>query len=379
MLDLERIRRALLVVALAISVGGSIAAALGPALQGGDRLWPTVWLLWGAVGYLILLKRPGNGVGRAALAVGLSWGVSFGMLALSAAFPNVSLAIWAELINIVFGVFPWLAIIWLLLMFPGGILAGPGERVVARVLFVTGAVVIAGFAVHPVPMESTGRPSPLAIPALREVTDIITHDNTFFVVVGLVLVTLILLILRWRRSQGVERLQYRWLAVGTVTFLLSISLVNLGGGNSPIEYVWFLGGMAIPLSIGVAILRYRLFEIDRLISRSVTYVIVVGVLAAVFTVIVTLAGTILQTDNDLGIAASTLAVAGLFNPLRRQVRTWVDRRFDRSRYDAERVLASFIGSLQDEVDPDRLMSRWLAVVRDTLQPTSTGVWVKPAD
>lgn len=369
-------RRALLTLALVVSVGGIIAAVVSPALEGGDRLWPTVWLLWGVVGYLILLKRPGNGVGIAALTVGVSWGISFGLLALASAYPNAPFAVWAELIDLVNGVAAWFGIVWLLLVFPSGTLAGRSERIVGVLLVVVGIVLAAAFAVHPVPMEYTGEPSPVAIPALRGVTTFLTSDDSFFFVVGLVLATLLLLVIRWRRSQGAERLQYRWLAVGTLAFLLSISIGQFASDDGPGELIWFLGGSAIPVSIGIAILRYRLYEIDRLISRTVSYVIVVGVLALVFAGIVTLAGSLLQTASDLTVAASTLAVAALFNPLRKRVQIGVDRRFNRSRFDAQRVMDEFSNSLRRDIDHDHLLDGWVGVVSETMQPASAGVWVR---
>jgi hypothetical protein len=335
-------------------------------------------LLWGVVGYLILMRRPGNGVGTAALTVGVSWGIGFGMLALSAAYPTSALAVWAELINVLLGVMPWLAVIWLLLVFPSGVLAGRWERVVGVAVIVFGLVLTLAFAVHPGPMDQSGLPSPLAIPTLAGVTTVVTSDASFSVMVGLVVATLLLLVLRWRRSDGMERLQYRWLAVGGLGFVISVTIGQLAEENSAGELIWFLGGAAIPISIGVAILRYRLYEIDRLISRTVSYVVVVGVLAAVFAGVVTLASSVLQTESDLAIAASTLAAAALFNPLRRRVQAGVDRRFNRSRYDAERVVDGFSSGLRDEVDPERVVDGWISVVNETMRPTSSGVWVRRA-
>jgi hypothetical protein len=372
----SKVRRALLLLALVVSTVGIFTAVFGPGLDGADRLWPTVWLLWGVVGYLILIKRPGNGVGTAALIVGLSWGIGFGMGTLSAAYPGASAAAWAELINVVLGVIPWLAIVWLLLVFPSGTLLGRWERIVGRILIAVGSILTVGFAIHPAPMEFSGLPSPLAVAALGDVTTVLTGDETFMVLVGLVFVTLLLLVLRWRRSEGVERLQYRWLAVGALGFLISISIGQFVPEDSAGELVWFIGGAAIPVSIGIAVLRYRLYEIDRLISRTVSYVIVVGALAAVFAGVVTLASSLLETESDLAIAASTLAVAALFNPLRRRVQTTVDHRFNRSRYDAERVMDAFSGNLRDEVDPDRVVDGWVTVVNETMRPASSGVWVR---
>jgi hypothetical protein len=164
--------------------------------------------------------------------------------------------------------------------------------------------------------------------------------------------------------------------LGGSVFVLVSFLGQVVPEDTPYDMLWFLGVGAIPISIGVAVVRYRLYEIDRLISRTVSYVVVVGVLAAVFAGIVTLASSLLQTDSDLAIAASTLAVAALFNPLRRRVQAVVDRRFNRSRYDAERVMDGFSGSLRDEVDPDRVLHGWVSVVNETMNPAGSAVWVR---
>jgi hypothetical protein len=370
-------RKVWLTLALVVATGGILAGALGPALEeSGDQLWPLVWLSWAVVGFLILLKRPGNGVGIAALAVGTSWGISFGAMTLTAAFPSTALAPWLELLNVLLGVIPWLAIVWLLLVFPTGELAGLSERIVAVALVTFGLVVLFGFAVDLAPMEYTGVPSPLAIPALADLSGAITNDNSFWLVIGLVFVTLVLLLLRWRRSQGVERLQYRWLAIGTLGFMISTTLGQLVEEDSIGEYVWFVGGAAIPVAIGIAVLRYRLYEIDRLISRTVSYLLVVGVLAAVFFGVVTATSTLLDTSDDLVIAASTLAAAALFNPVRKRVQGWVDRRFNRSRYNAQLVVDQFAGSLRDQVDTEEVVDGWVGVVAETMQPVSAGVWVR---
>ena len=134
--------------------------------------------------------------------------------------------------------------------------------------------------------------------------------------------------------------------------------------------------IGVPVSIAVAITRFRLFEIDRLVSRTVSYLLVVGLLAAVFVGAVTASSSLLDTDSDLAIAASTLAVAALFNPLRRRVQIWVDRRFNRSRYDAQKIMDGFSSSLRDQVDPVRVIEGWVGVVSATMQPAAAGVWVR---
>ena len=123
-------------------------------------------------------------------------------------------------------------------------------------------------------------------------------------------------------------------------------------------------------------LRYRLYEIDRILSRTVSYTLLVALLAGVFFGAVTLLTSFLSDESDLVTAGATLLVAGLFTPVRRRVQTWVDRRFNRSRFDAQRVIDSFAGSLRDQVDSDQVVDGWVGVVKETMQPKSVSVWVR---
>jgi hypothetical protein len=225
------------------------------------------------------------------------------------------------------------------------------------------------------PLSDTGLTSPLGV-VDSPLVSTITQDAGFFFVIGLALLAVISLVRRFRRSSGVERLQYRWLMLGGSVYVLVSFMGQLIPEDTSYDLLWFLGVGAIPISIGVAVVRYRLYEIDRLISRTVSYLIVVGVLAAVFAGIVTLTSSLLQTQSDLAVAASTLAVAALFNPLRRRVQGWVDHRFNRTKFDAEQVVAKFTGSLRDEVNPDRVVGGWVSVIEETMSPASAGVWVR---
>jgi len=136
----------------------------------------------------------------------------------------------------------------------------------------------------------------------------------------------------------------------------------------------------IPVAIGIAILRYRLFDIDRLISRTLVYGLLTALLAGVYTTGVFVAGRLLDPArgrSELAVAASTLAVAALFQPLRRRIQRLVDRRFNRSRYDAVRTVAAFSSRLREEIDLDSLSAELLAVVDQTMQPTEASLWFRP--
>ena len=139
-------RRVLLSLALIVATGGILLGVLGSGLEGGDRLWPIAWVLWAPVGYLILVRRPGNGVGSAALIIGLAWGVGFALLTVSATLPAGPVAAWAELGNILLGVLPWIAIVWLVLVYPSGGYAGRAERITGRLLIGFGLIASIAFA-----------------------------------------------------------------------------------------------------------------------------------------------------------------------------------------------------------------------------------------
>ncbi len=182
---------------------------------------------------------------------------------------------------------------------------------------------------------------------------------------------------RWRRSIGVERQQLKGFLFAMAVFAVG-SYAEFGGFQySIVANVLFpLGLLLIPTALIIAVLRYRLYEIDRIISRTVGYVLVVGLLGVVYAVVAVWLPSRLTGDSPVFVAGATLAVAALFNPLRRRVLRWVDRRFYRSRYDAERVVEEFSGRLRRETDVDRLTEDWVEVVTDTMQPSAIGVWVR---
>jgi hypothetical protein len=371
-------RRALLIAAVVFSTLGVVAGAIWAGLEGGDRLWPVTWIVWAPIGALILWKRPGNGVGIAMLGIGVAWGIGFLCLVFAFSTAPLQVRVWAELMNVLFGVFPWLGIIWMLLIFPSGHLEGRLERYTAIALAVLCAIAVFSFLFSLEPMEATGLPSPLAIDWLSEVT-------SWFVTAGFVSVLIVTLVAivsmtrRWRRSSGVERHQYRWLLLGAAIFLVILSMGNVLPEDNEAMYLWVAGGMAIPVSVGIAVTRYRLFEIDRLLSRTVAYTLIVGLLAALFALVVVgmpnwIPGV---DDSPLLVAAATLGVAALFNPVRRRVQLAVDRRFNRSRYDAERVMDEFVGRLREQLDAGGIADGWTRVVSETMQPTSVGIWFRP--
>ncbi len=202
----------------------------------------------------------------------------------------------------------------------------------------------------------------------------ILQDAFFPLLVACWLESLAGQVLSYRRSSGERRQQLKWLMAGSAVAGagIGIPLLLLGGAGGPFVLAGFF---ALPLSIGVAVLRYRLFDIDRIISRTLAYAIVTGLLVGVYAGIVLLATRVVSITAPVAVAASTLAAAALFNPLRRRVQPVVDRRFNRARYDANRTVTAFAARLQDTVDLDSVRDDLAGVVQQALEPAHVSVWL----
>ena len=163
--------------------------------------------------------------------------------------------------------------------------------------------------------------------------------------------------------------------------MVSVIISSLASGNSssPWQLVGAVGMAVFPVCVGVAVLKYRLYEIDRIISRVITYGIVTAVLAGVFAGLVLLATHVLPVTSPVGVAASTLVAAALFNPLRRRVQRMVDRRFNRAKYNAEAVVAAFTTRLRGTVDLDAVQDDLVDAVRHAFEPAHVSVWITPGD
>jgi hypothetical protein len=184
----------------------------------------------------------------------------------------------------------------------------------------------------------------------------------------------------YRRSTGVRRQQLKWLGAGGTWCIAALLVLVSNLANSAPGGVWIfivLGWTALPVSIGVGILRYRLYEIDRLISRTLSYAILTALLAGTFIGLIALTTNTLALSGRVGVAASTLTAAALFNPLRKRVQRLMDRRFNRTRYDAEATVAAFTARLRDAVEIDAVRCDLLDAVNTAVQPTHASVWIKP--
>jgi hypothetical protein len=188
------------------------------------------------------------------------------------------------------------------------------------------------------------------------------------------------LLLRFRRAQGVERQQLRWVALAAALMVLAGPIVLVPVAlESPILVDWVsaVWVVVLPVAVGAAVLRYRLYDLDRIISRTLAYGLLTLLLGGGYALVVLGLGQLLGRESPLVVAAATLAVAAVFQPARRRVQAVVDRRFNRRRHDVARIIEAFGVRLRNEVDLDALHTELLAVVDQTMQPTQVSLWLRP--
>jgi peptidoglycan/LPS O-acetylase OafA/YrhL len=189
------------------------------------------------------------------------------------------------------------------------------------------------------------------------------------------------LLLRFRRARGVERQQLRWVALGAalaaVAFLVALTTLVVDGDDTLFQVALGISVTVLPLATGAAILRYRLYDIDRIVSRTVAYGLLTLLLGLGYAAVVLGLGRLLPEGSTLVVAGATLAVAAVFSPLRRRVQDLVDRRFNRRRHDAAQTIAAFSARLRDQVDLDTLSVELVTLVDQTMQPTQASLWLRP--
>ena len=188
------------------------------------------------------------------------------------------------------------------------------------------------------------------------------------------------LVVRFRRARGVERQQLRWVA-WAAALVVWAAVVALGGVavGLPAVVTWALATLAVvPVAIGAAILRYRLYDLDRIISRTLSYGLLTLLLGGGYAAVILGLGRLLGRDSSLAVAAAPLSAAAVFQPVRRRIQQAVDRRFNRRRHDAAQTIAAFSARLHQQVDLDTLSAELLAVVNQTMQPTQVSLWLRPS-
>ena len=185
---------------------------------------------------------------------------------------------------------------------------------------------------------------------------------------------------RFRRARGVERQQLRWVALAAALLVVAAGVVLVGLAlDAPQVVTWAISAWVagLPLALGAAVLRYRLYDLDRIISRTVAYGLLTLVLGGGYAAVVLGLGQLLGRDSSLVVAGATLAVAAVFQPARRRIQQAVDRRFNRRRHDAAQTIQAFSTHLRQQVDLDTLRAELLAVVHQTMQPTQASLWLRP--
>jgi hypothetical protein len=337
---------------------------------------------YATVGLVLTLRRPANPIGWLYAASALVWSalIPLGPWVEQLAREQRPLPLLAKL-DAVAAVTLWAPAIALgitlpALLVPDGRLRSPRWRVVVATaiagpaLFVLGAFLIPGATTDtPVPFEN-----PLGQPGLvGEVAKGAAAAGLALHGLSL-LAALLCVILRFWSSRGVERQQMRWIATGAAIAVLGVT-VPLGD----LRGAWLdpLVVLCVPLAVAVAVLRYRLWDLDRIISRTVAYGLLTLLLGVGYAAVVLGLGRLLPASSTLAVAAATLAAVAAFAPLRRRVQDLVDRRFNRRRYDAARTVEGFAARLRDQVDLDALNGELLGVVDQTMQPTRTSLWLRP--
>jgi hypothetical protein len=376
------------VVSVTLASAGAVYAPEQPDMPLAARAVFVVFIAsLGFVGTLIVTRRPRNSIGwilwgsgiLATAAVAGDDYVSASFESFAGTLPGTIWVAW--LIGQAFIPVIGAMMVLVPLLFPDGRLLSRRWRWVVVVVVIglaAGAVKI-GFT--PGATEADERVlNPLGIDAVRDLGSALDLINF-----GSFLITLpfafAAMILRYRRGTSRERAQLRWYAaavsVSGAFFMLAVLPVG------PQRDIGWLGGILtiplVPIAIGIAILRYRLYDIDRIISRTVSYAMLTAALAVIFVVGVLGLQSVLApftAGNTIAVAASTLAVFVVFQPIRRRIQGAVDRRFDRRRYDAERTVATFAERLRDEVDLERLQGALIAAADETVRPASASVWLR---
>jgi hypothetical protein len=357
------------------------------------------------VGAVIVAHQPRNRIGWLCCAVGLLVGPAFfaqdyawyALVHRPGSLPGGLAMAWLSQwpLLVAFA----LMVTFLLLLFPDGRLVSPRWRIVAWaaaaelaglwiwIAFAPGPLGAGGLETvsNPLGIQWPGPPPRLLAAIVAKALELLINLSAL-----LILLSAASMVVRFRRARGVERQQLKWFTyaplAAVLVWLVSSIPALMSGPPTVVVFlrVYVVGAIisvGIPLAIGIAVLRYRLYDIDRLINRTLVYGVLTALLVVVYAAGVFILGQLLNPvggHSELAVAASTLAVAALFQPARRRVQAGVDRRFNRRRYDATKSVAAFSTRLRDEIDLDTLSAELLAVVDQTMEPTRASLWLRPS-
>jgi hypothetical protein len=378
------------VVIVALMTGSAVLNSAAHQLKLASLGQAALWLSFGLVGVVVAWHQPRNPMGWVLLGITLF----FGLDASSAGYVILDYRLHGGRLPL-----GWLAVLFVpswapaivlaglsLLLFPDGrIPAGRWKPLLWAYLTVGAVWLGSAFAIalgavlsHHVVTDSTGGLASLDNPAGSTAWFNAVQDVFFPVVAVCWLTWLAGKVMSYRHSAGERRLQLKWLLSGASVFIAAgIVLVTLNNTTGWLEVVTVLaaiGTLALPVSIGFGILKFRLYDIDRIISRTLAYAIVTGLLVGVYAGLVLLATEVLQIHDSVAVAVATLAAAALFSPIRRRVQQIVDRRFNRARYDADQTVAAFAARLQDHVELGQVRADLIDVVNGALEPTHSSLW-----
>jgi hypothetical protein len=361
-----------------------LSTAFGEGLGSDLAAYSTVLfvLATSGVGTLIGLRRPGNRIGWLLRLAG--FGFATGSLlviyievavAQPGSLPVSPVLVWLG--DVMFQLGLSVCATFLLLFFPTGRLPSPGWKIVGWLAAVSMILLFGAVLFGPGAFEGLPIDNPLALPETSPFLPVL--ESGWYLMLVAILASVTSLIIRYRRAVGEERQQLKWVALGVVVLAIGLALSVLWPGLSDDteNFVIALALTAVPISIGIAILRYRLYDIDRIISRTVSYAVVTVLLAGAYVGLVFGLGIVIPNQgSSLVVAASTLAVAALFNPMRRRVQTIVDRRFNRSRYDLSRTIEAFAQRLSSEVDLDQIGHDLQSVTAESMHPKTMALWLR---
>jgi hypothetical protein len=345
------------------------------------------------IGVILARQRPRNPIGWVFVALALSVfatgdSAQYALLAYRLHHPGLPLARVALALNAL-----WIAFVLLLplpiLFFPDGSVGSRFWRWTLRVYLAMSAIVLLvlggggiaqAIAARHIQVDSSG--GLVTAHDQGSVLQNVGAASFLLLYVAIVLSWVVRQVAGYRRSTGDRRAQLKWLMSGGLLSLVGLVLaLTESDAASPvvraIASVGFIGVAALPISIGVGVLKYRLYEVDRLISRTLSYAIVTGLLVGVYVGMIALTTRLIPLSSSVGVAASTLVAVGLFTPVRRWVQRRVDRRFNRSQYDAEAMVATFSTRLRDAVQLETVRSDLLEVVNRAVEPSQLSLWIRP--
>jgi hypothetical protein len=386
---------------LTVIVAAAVVALSALTQDSSDGLatnvpWVLVAVAFAAVGVAVARRQPRNSIGWLLIAVGLVFllsyvGNTYAVIDYRHHHGALPLGLGAVFLGVLWDLAAFLIPLTVLL-FPNGDVPSLRGRwtlsayLTILALSVTSAEIVA--VTQPIHISSGGSPIAGHLAGIMAVLN--NGSSILFVPLAVIWLSwTIRLVGSYRAASGGSRQQLKWLVGGAmltvIAFMITGALTLLVPGSGGPSGAWqllvigllSLGVAALPIGMGVGILKYRLYEIDRLISRTLSYAIVTGLLVGVYVGLVTLATRVLPFSSPLGVAASTLAAAALFTPLRRRVQRLVDRRFNRARYDAEAMVAAFARRVRDDVDLEVVSSEFVRAVQTSVEPAHVSLWLRP--